>query len=307
MSQTRSPASGQPYGLARVCRAWEVPRSSFYAYCGAAAREQAEGALALAEGAQAPKRGNKPGLPDAELLSLIRADLAASPFQGEGHRKVWARLRHQQHIHVSKNRILRLMRENQLLSPHRVPVQDGRAHEGQIITAAPNVQWGTDGMRVLTATQGWVWVFAVVEHWNAECLGFHVAKTGDRFAALVLVLAALRSLFGLLAKDMARGLSLRMDHGCQYTSDYFLQQIRLYGLAASFAFLRQPATNGVVERFFRTLQEQVIYGRTFRDVDEVRSAVADFVERYNASWRLEKLDYRTPLEARQEYRKTCAA
>jgi transposase InsO family protein len=130
--------------------------------------------------------------------------------------------------------------------------------------------------------QGWVWVFAVVEHWNAECLGFHVAKTGDRFAALVPVLAALRSLFGLLVKDMACGL-LRMDHGCQYTSGYFLQQIRHYGLAASFAFVRQPATNGVVERFFRTLQEQAIHGRTFRDADEVRSAVADFIQRYNAS------------------------
>jgi putative transposase len=30
---------------------------------------------------------------DAALLAAIRAGLAASPFHGEGHRKVWARLR----------------------------------------------------------------------------------------------------------------------------------------------------------------------------------------------------------------------
>lgn len=303
MSQTRSPSSGQPYGLARVCRAWDVPRSSFYAQRRAQGSEQA----LVGPPPPAPKPGPQPLLADAELLLLIQADLAASPFQGEGHRKVWARLRHQHHVRVSKNRILRLMRENRLLSPHRVPAQNSDPHDGHITTAAPNLQWGTDGMRVLTAAEGWVWVFAVVEHWNAECLGFHVAKRGDRFAALAPVLAALRLLFGLLVKDMARGLSLRLDHGCQYTSDYFVQQLHHYGLAASFAFVRQPQTNGVVERFFRTLQEQAIHGRTFRDAAEVHSAVADFVQRYNASWRLEKLNYRSPLEARQEYNKSCAA
>ena len=32
-----------------------------------------------------------------------------------------------------------------------------------------------------------------------------------------------------------------------------------------------------------------------------RDAVADFVERYNQTWRLEKLGYQTPIEAREEY------
>jgi hypothetical protein len=31
-------------------------------------------------------------MPDAALLVAIRAVLAASPFHGEGHRKVWAEL-----------------------------------------------------------------------------------------------------------------------------------------------------------------------------------------------------------------------
>jgi hypothetical protein len=31
-------------------------------------------------------------MPDVDLLAAIRAILAASPFHGEGHRKVWAEL-----------------------------------------------------------------------------------------------------------------------------------------------------------------------------------------------------------------------
>ena len=53
---------------------------------------------------------------DAELLNKIRAILAASPVHGEGHRKSWARLRVQQ-VRTSKPRVLRLMRENQILAP----------------------------------------------------------------------------------------------------------------------------------------------------------------------------------------------
>ncbi len=71
--------------------------------------------------------------------------------------------------------------------------------------------------------------------------------------------------------------------------------------AASFAFLAEPQTNGVTERFNRTLKEQAIHGRIFRNVEEVRVAVTEFQQRYNRHWRLEKLGFMSPLEAPQAY------
>jgi putative transposase len=65
------------------------------------------------------RRGPVGPMPDAALLAAIRAVLAASPFHGEGHRKVWARLRILG-VRTSKRRVLRLMRENDLLAPSRV-------------------------------------------------------------------------------------------------------------------------------------------------------------------------------------------
>ncbi|MBW1712168.1 MAG: IS3 family transposase, partial [Deltaproteobacteria bacterium] len=49
------------------------------------------------------------------------------------------------------------------------------------------------------------------------------------------------------------------------------------------------------------LKEQAIYGRIFKNAEEVRQAVADFVETYNRSWRLEKLAYMSPAEFRESY------
>ena len=105
-------------------------------------------------------------------------------------------------------------------------------------------------------------------------------------------------MYGSVEADVARGLALRMDHGSQYLSDHFLNQIKYWGICPSFGFVEEPETNGVAERWNRTLKEQAIYGRVFQNLDDVRAAVGDFVERYNQSWRLEKLAYRTPLRAR---------
>jgi hypothetical protein len=56
--------------------------------------------------------------------------------------------------------------------------------------------------------------------------------------------------------------------------------------------------NGVIERLFRTLKEQVVHGRIFQTIDEVRDAVRSFVARYNADWLIEKNGHRSPLDMR---------
>jgi transposase InsO family protein len=289
MSRETSPGAGKRYGLQRVCRVLEVPRSTIYA------RRAREKVFTL----HPRRRGPKPTVSDDALLEAIRADLAASPFLGEGHRKVWARLRILRGIRVSRMRVLRLMREHHLLSPHRSRRGVAQAHAGTIVTDQPNALWGTDGIRIETVDDGWVWVFTAVDHCDACCVGHHVVKIGSRFAALEPIAMGLTAYLGSTAADAGRGLALRMDHGTQYTADHFLNQIRFWGITPSFAFVAEPETNDVAERFNRTLKEQAIYGRIFRNLEEVREAVDAFVKRYNAHWRLEKLGFQTPLEARQ--------
>ena len=288
MSREVSPATGKAYGLKRVCAALNVSRSTVYA------RQKA---ATLPRPAPA-RRGPKPKVSDEALLDAIRADLAASPFVGEGHRKVWARLKFGKGFRVSRKRVLRLMREHNLLSPYRKPQGAPKEHDGTIGTEAPNVMWGTDGARVFTVEDGYGWIFVAVEHWNAECMGVHVCKKGDRVAALEPVAQGVLVQFGSVERDAARGLALRMDHGTQYLSDHFQNQIKAWGIAPSFAFLREPETNGVAERFIRTLKEQAIYGRIFQNLEEVRDAVAEFVDRYNRQWRVEKNGFRSPYEMR---------
>ena len=233
-------------------------------------------------------------------LQAIQADLDRSPFQGEGHRKVHARLRTWTGS-GSRDAGAAGDAGAQALSPHRGRQGAARVHAGTIVTQAPNVMWGTDGVRVFTLDDGWGWIFTAVEHWNAECVGWHVCKVGSRFAALEPIAQGLRRIYGALDADSARGLALRMDHGSQYLSDHFLNQIRYWGMRPSYGFVEEPETNGVAERWNRTLKEQAIHGRIFQNLKEGRAAVTAFVERYNTTWRLEKLGYHTPIEAREAH------
>src|SRR3712207_1519010 len=291
MAAVTSPATGRRYGVARVCQVWEVPRSSFYA-AQQAGTEEAGPKLSPA------RRGPKPVISDADLLAAIRGDLARSPWTGEGHRKVWARLRTLDGIRVSRKRVLRLMREHALLSPHRARPRPETSHERHIITEAPNVMWATDATQVTTVRDGKVWLFGVAEHWNAELLGWHVAKHGTRYEAIQALGMAVRQQFGHLSAGAARGLTLRHDHGSTFMADVFQKQVRFWGLAPSYAFVAEPETNGVIERLFRTLKEQAIHGRIFQTIEDVRDAVPAFVARYNAEWLVEKNGYRSPAQMR---------
>ena len=66
-------------------------------------------------------------------------------------------------------------------------------------------------------------------------------------------------------------------------------------------------SNGVAERFNRTLKEQAIYGQIFRNVEEVRAAMEAFVTNYNEDWLIEKMGFRSPAQARREHALRAAA
>lgn len=289
MSQERSPSSGQRYGLTRVCRLLGVPRSTLYSR-----RDRAAGTVERSR-----RRGPKPRLSDVELVDAIRADLSASPFHGEGHRKVWARLCKMRGLRVSRKRVLRLMREQKLLSPHRAPMGDPKLHDGTITTTTLDEMWATDAFRVQTVDDGSLWVFVAVDHFSAECIGYHVSGDGSRFAALQPVAMGLTRHRGGIQSGCGRGIALRSDHGPQYTSSHFTSQIRAWGMRLSMALVAEPETNGVVERFIRTLKQQVVHGINFNNLDEVQRAIATFVDQYNHQWRVEKNGFLTPMEVRQ--------
>jgi putative transposase len=156
------------------------------------------------------KRGPIGALPDPELLAAIRQVIAESPFVGEGHRKVWARLR-RQGVGTARKRVLGLMREAGLLAP--TPQVRGRAkrlHEARITVSVPDTLWATDATESSTDSDGRCAVFAMIDPACGE-VWVDATPRMDRWAAADLLREACKERFGSVEAAVADGLALRHD------------------------------------------------------------------------------------------------
>ena len=287
MSRTASPSTQKLYSLVRVCRVWRLGRSTVYW-----------------QRLPRPQSVTRPGplgpCADEDLVHHIRTILADTPFHGEGYRKVWARLRYAG-LRTSKRRVLRLMREHQLLAPQRRGRRPGpKVHDGTITTTRVNEMWGTDLTATLTVAEGQAAIFFAVDHCSLECVGIHAAQRGTRFEALEPIRQGVREYFGAFAPQTAQGLTLRHDHGSQYVSHDFQDELAFLGIESSPAFVRAPQGNGCAERFVRILKENLLWVRTFATVEELRQALLDFKRTYNQNWIIQRHGYKTPAQVRRE-------
>ena len=56
----------------------------------------------------------------------------------------------------------------------------------------------------------------------------------------------------------------------------FQQEIAFFGIDSSPSFVREPEGNGVAERFIRTLKENLLWGRSFETIEDLRLALLAF-------------------------------
>ena len=200
---------------------------------------------------------------------------------------------------VSLHRVRRVMRANGLLAPHRVGRTEAKSHDGTIITDKVNEMWGAYMTQTITIGEGRAPLVAV-EHAELEVVGIHASRSTSRFEALEPVRQGVHRCFGAIAPGVARGLKLRHDHGSNYMSGDFQDEIECLGIQASPSFVREPEGNGVAERFIRTLKENLLWVRTFDTIDEPRAALVEFARHYNETWLVARYGYRTPAQVRAD-------
>ena len=229
MSQAVSPSADRVYGLARVARCWDVSRATV---CIATSRHRS-----------CPNAAPVPwDLATTPLCWAHQTAIAESRFTGEGYRKIWARLRLCQHPQLTRTGATLDAGERPLGAAPDPQAGAGQAHDGTITTEAVDVMWGTDMTQTVTLAH----VFVAVDHCNSECVGIHADKSANRFQALEPVRQGVGRHFGAIGKDVAAGLMLRHDHGSNYMSDDFQDEIAFLGIEASPSFVRQPEGNGVL-------------------------------------------------------------
>jgi putative transposase len=178
------------------------------------------------------------------LVQRIRELKAEHPFWG--YRRIWAYLRFVEQRPVNKKRVLRLLREHQLLVRPNPQLKAKRTPtRSKPKPTKPNEWWGIDMTKVLVEGFGWVYIVVVLDWYTKTIVGYHadLRSTAQHW------LAALDMAVNRQFPEGVRGagLNLMSDNGCQPTSVAFMRACSALGIQQAFTSYNNPKGNADTE------------------------------------------------------------
>ena len=224
-----------------------------------------------------------------------------------GYRRIAQELRRDGLV-VNYKRVLRLMRRDNLLCLRKrpfVPVTTNSRHEWRIV---PNLARGL----VLTGLDQ-LWVADITYVRMLEEFAF-LAVVLDAFSRRVIGWALdthLRASLATTALQMAiaarqpapDSLIHHSDRGVQYACGEYTGILETHGIQPSMSRVGNPYDNAKAESFMKTLKQEEVDGRDYRNLSQARDAIGAFIEGvYNRRRLHSALAYRPPVEFEQNIR-----
>jgi putative transposase len=155
---------------------------------------------------------------------------------------------------------------------------------------APNELWVTDITEHPTR-EGKVYCCCVLDTFSRRIVGWSI----DSVQNSNLVVNALD--MAIKNREPQAGGVVHADHGTQFTSWVFTEQIRSAGLMPSFGTVGDGLDNAMMESFWGSMQIELLNRQRWKTRVELANAMFDYIEIfYNRQRRHSGLGYRTPIE-----------
>lgn len=216
-----------------------------------------------------------------------------------GYRRITAELQ-RRHFAVNHKRVLRLMREDNLLcirrrafmtttdSRHSLPVYPNLARA--IAPTTINQLWVAD-ITYIRLREEFVYLAVVLDAFSRRVIGWALGRTLEAELAV----SALR--MALQCRRTPPGLVHHSDRGVQYASHDYTALLKDNAITTSMSRKGNPYDNAACESFMKTLKYEEVYRNEYRDFAEVHSGIAEFLDLvYNQQRLHSALGYRSPAD-----------
>ena len=266
--------------MEQQCQLAEVSRAGYYRYLQQTAPEQAD-----------------------LLLRARLQELAVAHHHLRGYRMLTALLRREGQL-VNHKRVLRLMREDNLLSlrrkkyvfttdsAHTLPIYPNLARHVKL--TGLNQLWVAD-ITFIRLRNEFIYLAVVLDAYSRRVIGWDLARTLQAELAVRALEMALSQ-----RSWKAEGLIHHTDRGVQYASTDYTDLLDQNEIQISMSRRGNPYDNARAERFMRTLKEEEVHGANYRDLEDARSRIGEFLDQvYNRQRLHSALRYLTPEEFEQ--------
>ena len=216
-----------------------------------------------------------------------------------GYRRVTAELRRRGMV-VNHKRVLRLMRQDSLLAVRYrkfILTTDARHdYEVYVNLAARMSVTGLNQLWVADLTYirlqvEFVFLAVIIDRYSRKAIGWAL----DRRLTAQVAVAALRQ--AVERRQPPSGVVHHSDQGVQYSCEEYRALLKTHGLTPSMSRPGNPYDNAFCESFMKTLKQEEIYCRQYRDLTDLSEHLEEFIENYYNRQRLHSaLGYRTPEE-----------
>ena len=267
------------YRVNRLCELANVSRSAYYDWLG-----------------RSPTPRDKE---DGDLTTLI-AEAFKKSRATYGTRRLKKALSKQHRI-TSRRRIGCLMREAELAcktrrkfiatthSKHDFPVAENHL-DRQFEASQPNRVY-TGDITYIPTQEGWLYLAVVIDLYSRQIVGWSMAE----HMRAKLVNDAL--LMALWKRKPEKGLVWHTDRGSQYASESHRLLLEQHGIRQSMSRKGNCWDNAVSESFFHTLKTELIHHETFRNRDEAKQAIFEYIEVFYNRERMHFAnDYMSPVD-----------
>jgi len=234
---------------------------------------------------------------ETRLRGLIQE--IALKWPSYGYRRITAEL-HRQGRKVNHKRVLRLMREDNLLvlrkkrfvsttdSDHDLPVYSNLAADTQV--TGIDQLWVAD-LTYVRLRREFVYLAVVLDAFSRRCIGWALGRTLEARLTIAALWQALES------RSVGSGLIHHSDRGVQYASRDYVELLKEHEIRISMSRKACPYDNAQAESFIKTLKCEEVYLNEYETLREARASIGDFLERvYNEERLHSALGYRPPAE-----------